>query len=81
MLRVLIGSSGLNQSQVTFALQYGIVRYREMITLDWQVLIVAFAALSLQIMTSINLMFGRSAVAKCNIWHETDDACSDARRF
>ena len=81
MLRVLIGSSGLNQSQVTFALQYGIVRYREMITLDWQVLIVAFAALSLQIMTSINLMFGRSAVAKCNICHETDDACSDARRF
>ena len=40
--------------------------------LDWQVLIVAFAAISLQIMTSIKLMFGRSAVKKCNIWRETD---------
>jgi hypothetical protein len=33
-----------------------------MMTLDWQVLIVAFAAVSLQIMISIKLMFGRSAV-------------------
>ena len=41
-------------------------------TLDWQVLIVAFVALSLQIMTSINVTFGRSAVKKCNIWRETD---------
>jgi hypothetical protein len=39
---------------------------------DWQVLIVALVAISLQIMTSINLMFGRSAVKKCNIWRETD---------
>jgi hypothetical protein len=43
-----------------------------MMTLDWQVLIIAFVAISLQIMTSINLMFGRSAVKKCNIWRETD---------
>ena len=43
-----------------------------MMTLDWQVLIVAFVAISLQIMISINLMFGRSAVKKCNIWRETD---------
>ena len=43
-----------------------------MMTLDWQVLIAAFVAISLQIMTSINLMFSRSAVKKCNIWRETD---------
>jgi hypothetical protein len=43
-----------------------------MMTLDWQVLIVAFVAISLQLITSINLMFGRSAVKKCNIWRETD---------
>ena len=43
-----------------------------MMTLDWQVLIVASVTISLQIMTSINLMFGRSAVRKCNIWRETD---------
>jgi len=43
-----------------------------MMTLDWQVLIVGFVAISLQIMISINLMFGRSAVKKCNIWRETD---------
>jgi hypothetical protein len=56
-----------------------------MLTLDWQVLIVAFVAISLQIMISINLMFGRSAVKKCHIWRETDhsrvrllDAFSDA---
>ena len=54
-----------------------------MMTLDWQVLIAAFVAISLQIMISINLMFGRSAIKKCNIWCETDhsrslDACSDA---
>lgn len=34
---------------------------------DWQVLTVALVAISLQIMASINLMFGRSAVKKCNI--------------
>jgi hypothetical protein len=39
---------------------------------DWQVLIVALVAISLQIKTSINLMFGRSAVKKCNFWRETD---------
>ena len=78
-------ASGFNQLQVALALQYGVVRYREMMTLDWQVLIVAFVAISLQIMISINLMFGRSAVKKCNIWRETDhrvfgplDAFSDA---
>ena len=56
-----------------------------MMTLDWQILIVAFVAISLQIMTSIKLMFARSAVKKCNIWRETDhsrvrpvDASSDA---
>jgi hypothetical protein len=43
-------------------------------TLDWQVLIVAFVAISLQIMASINLMFGRSAVTKCNIWREPDQS-------
>jgi hypothetical protein len=43
-----------------------------MMTLDWQVLIVAFVAISLQIMASINLMFRRSAVKKCNIRRETD---------
>jgi hypothetical protein len=43
-----------------------------MMTLDWQVLIVAFVAISLQIVASINLMFRRSAVKKCNIWRETD---------
>jgi hypothetical protein len=43
-----------------------------MMTLDWQVLIVAFVAISLQIMISINLMFVRSAVRKCNIWRESD---------
>ena len=75
-------ASGFNQLQVALALQYGVVRYREMMTLDWQVLIVAFVAISLQIMTSINLIFGRSAVKKCNIWRETDhSACSAARRF
>jgi hypothetical protein len=45
-----------------------------MMTLDWQVLIVAFAAISLQIMTSINLMFDRSAIRKCDIWRETDQS-------
>jgi hypothetical protein len=69
--RWLVGS-GSDQSQETLALQYGVVRYREMMTLDWQVLIVAFAAISLQIMTSIKLIFGRSAIKKCNIWRETD---------
>lgn len=64
--------SSFNQLQVALALQYGVVRHREMMTLDWQVLIVAFVAISLQIMTSINVMFGRSAVEKCNIWRETD---------
>ena len=43
-----------------------------MMTLDWQVLIVASVATSLQIMTSIKLMFARSAVKKCHIWRETD---------
>jgi hypothetical protein len=53
-----------------------------MMTLDWQVLIVAFAAISLQIMTSINLMFGRSEVKKCNILCETDHSrVRAARRF
>jgi hypothetical protein len=56
-----------------------------MMTLHWQVLIVAFVAISLQIMTSINLMFGRSAVKKCNIWRETYHSprqrCSAACRF
>jgi hypothetical protein len=42
-----------------------------MMTLDWQVLIAAFMAISLQITISINLMFGRSAIRKCNIWRET----------
>jgi hypothetical protein len=77
--------SALNQSQAALALQYGIVRHREMMTLDWQILIVAFVAISLQIMISIKLIFGRSAVKKCNIWRETDhsrvrplDAFSDA---
>jgi hypothetical protein len=65
-------ASAFNQSQVTLALQYGVVRYRETMTLDSQVLIVAFVAISLQVMTSINPMFGRSAVKKCNIWRETD---------
>ena len=65
-------ASGFNQLQVALVLQYGVVRHREMMTLDWQVLIVAVVAISLQIMTSINLMFGRSAVKKCNIWRETD---------
>ena len=55
-------ASGFNQLQVALALQYGVVRYREMMTLDWQVLIVAFVAISLQIMASIKLMSGRSAV-------------------
>jgi len=45
-----------------------------MMALDWQILIVAFVAISLQIAISINLMFGRSAVKKCNIWRETDDS-------
>jgi hypothetical protein len=56
-----------------------------MMTLDWQVLTAALVAISLQIMISINLMFGRSAVEKCSIWRETDhsgvrplDAFSDA---
>jgi hypothetical protein len=78
-------ASGFNQLQVALALPYGFVRYREMMTLDWQVLIVGFVAISLQLMTSINLVFGRSAVEKCNIWRETDrssvgplDAFSDA---
>ena len=78
-------ASGFNQLQVALALQYGVVRYREIMTLDWQVLIVAFVAISLQLITSINLMFGRSAVKKCNIWRETDqsrvrplDASNDA---
>jgi hypothetical protein len=75
-------ASGFNQLQVALALQYGVVRYREMMTLDWQVLIVAFVAISLQIMISINLMFGRSAVKKCNIWRETDHSrVRAARRF
>jgi hypothetical protein len=69
-------ASGFNQ--FALALQYGVMRYRKMMTLDWQVLIVAFVAISLQIMTSINLMFCRSAVKKCNIWRETDSA---GRRF
>jgi hypothetical protein len=43
-----------------------------MMTLDWQILIVAFVAITLQILISIRLMFGRSAVKKCNIWRETD---------
>jgi hypothetical protein len=43
-----------------------------MMTLDWQVLILSFVAISLQIMISINLMFVRSAIRKCNIWRETD---------
>ena len=43
-----------------------------MMTLEWQILIAAFVAISLQIMISINLMFGRSAIKKCNIWRETD---------
>jgi hypothetical protein len=43
-----------------------------MMTLNWQVLIVAFVAISLQIMTSIDLMFSRSAARKCNIWREMD---------
>jgi len=54
-----------------------------MMTLDWQVLIVAFVAISLQIMISINLLFGRSRSAI--FWRETDhsrvrplDAFSDA---
>jgi hypothetical protein len=51
-----------------------------MMTLDWQVLIVAFVAVSLQIMTSINLMFGRSGVKKCNIWRETDHSSVSAAR-
>jgi hypothetical protein len=65
-------ASGFNQVHVALALKYGVVRHRELMTLDWQVLIVAFVAILLQIMTSINLMFGRSAVKKCNIWRETD---------
>jgi hypothetical protein len=40
-----------------------------MMTLDWQVLIVAFVAISLQIVASINLMFRRSAVKN---WRATD---------
>ena len=52
-----------------------------MMTLDWQVLIVALVAISLQIMTSINLMFGRSAVKKCNIWRETDHSPRDGFRL
>jgi hypothetical protein len=43
-----------------------------MMKLDWQLLIVAFVAISLQIMTSIKLMVGRSAVKKCNIWRGTN---------
>ena len=39
---------------------------------DWQVLIVALVALSLQIMTSINMILNRSAVKDCNLWRETD---------
>ena len=56
-----------------------------MMTLDSQVFIVALVAISLQIMISINLMFARFAVKKCNIWRETDqsrvrplDASNDA---
>ena len=45
-----------------------------MMTLDWQVLIVEFVTISLQITISINLMFGRSEVKKCNIWRETDQS-------
>jgi hypothetical protein len=41
-------------------------------TPDWQVLIVALVALSLQIMTSINMILSRSAVKDCNLWRETD---------
>jgi hypothetical protein len=41
-------------------------------TPDWQVLIVAFVALSLQIMTSIKMILGRSAVKDCDLWRETD---------
>jgi hypothetical protein len=75
-------ATGFNQLQVALALQYGVVRYQEMMPLDWQVLIVAFVAISLQIMISINLMFGRSAVKKCNIWRETDHSrVRAARRF
>jgi hypothetical protein len=54
-------------------------------TLDWQVLVAAFVAISLQIMISIIQMFGRSAIKKCSIWRETGhsrvrplNACSDA---
>jgi hypothetical protein len=43
-----------------------------MMTLDWQVMIVAFVTISLQIMTSIHLTFGRSVVKKCDIWREMD---------
>jgi hypothetical protein len=38
----------------------------------WLVLIVALVVLSLQIMTSINMILGRSAVKDCNLWRETD---------
>ena len=41
-------------------------------TPDWQVLIVALVALSLQIMTSINMILSRSAVKDSNLWRETD---------
>jgi hypothetical protein len=42
------------------------------VTPDLQVLIVALVALSLQIMTSINMILARSAVKDCNLWRETD---------
>ena len=63
-------NSGFNQLQMALALQFGSCEVSRMMTLDWRVLIVAFVAISLQIITSMNLMFGRSAVKKCNIWRE-----------
>jgi len=53
-----------------------------MMTLDWQILIVAFVAISLQIMISIKLMFGRSAIKKCKyLARDGPFARSAARRF
>jgi hypothetical protein len=45
-------------------------------TPDWQVLIVALVALTLQIMTSINMILGRSAAKDCNLWREMDHSQS-----
>ena len=63
--------SVFNELQMALALQFGVVR-RQKDDTGLQVLIVALVALSLQIMTSINMILGRSAIKDCNLWRETD---------